>query len=205
MPQESEHYNRYIRATDLAILCGITQAAISFSKRKGEIVSNSSNLYDVENEKNAYFIKKQQAKRPHLKEKKATETTAINDAEELDLGDLTEESIEALDKRKKILDNQKKELEIKLLQFKEEQTKGNLIPSGLVANLISHLSRTFGTTYADQIELFIIEFCHKHKLSSTVSAAMNGELKAMINTAHDKSIQSAKADLKSVIEQSKTT
>lgn len=204
MPQEEEHYNRYIRATDLALLCGIGQPAISFFKKKGEIVSNSSNLYDIENEKNAYFIKKQRSKRPHLTEKKAPETTVTYETEEIDLEELTEESIEALDKRKKILDNQKKELEIKLLQFKEEQTKGNLIPSNLVSNLISHLSRTFGATYADQIELFIIEFSHKHKLSATVSAAMNGELKSMINTAHDKSIQAAKSDLKSVIEQSKT-
>lgn len=204
MSQEDENYNRFIRAADMAVLCGTSQQAISFFKKKGDIIANSLNLYDVENDKNAYFIKKQRAKRPHLTEKKAPETTVTYETEDLDLDDLSEESIEALDRRKKILDNQKKELEIKLLQFKEEQTKGNLIPSNLVSNLISHLSRTFGATYADQIELFIIEFSHKHKLSATVSAAMNGELKSMINTAHDKSIQAAKSDLKSVIEQSKT-
>lgn len=204
MPQENEYYNRYIRAADMAVLCGTSQQAISFFKKKGDVIANEDKLYDLENEKNANFIKKQQAKRPHLKEKKEPKTTATIDAEELDLSDLSEETLEALDKRKKILDNQKKELEIKLLQFKEEQTKGNLIPSGMVSNLISHLSRQFGTSYADQIELFIIDFCHKHKLNATVSAAMNGELKAMINTAHAKAIETAKADLKSVIEQSKT-
>lgn len=199
-----ETSNGLLKGVDLAVLCGLSTPAISFFKKKGEIVSNENNLFDINNEKNAYFIKKQQAKRPHLKEKKEPKTTETLVDDDLDLSELSEESIEALDKRKKILDNQKKELEIKLLQFKEEQTKGNLIPSGMVSNLISHLSRQFGTSYADQIELFIIEFCHKHKLNATVSAAMNGELKSMINTAHAKAIETAKADLKAVIEQSKT-
>jgi len=205
-----------LRANELAIKCNVSAGHISMAKKRGIIIKTPDGFFDIENPKNKAYIdgciakKTAAGKFDDLKfpEKKTTEFDIEVETIEpvTEIKDKETEALELylLDKNKKILDNQKREVEIRILNMKEEATKGNLIPTNMVANLVSELSRQFINSYNEGVELFVINFAHKHKLKGEASAALTGGLKEMINKAHDKAILSAKSNLESITEQAKS-
>jgi len=205
-----------LRANELAIKCNVSAAHISMAKKRGNVVKRPDGYYDIEDPVNKAYIDNCYAKKtaagkfddlvfPEKKEPEFdVEVETIEPVTEIKDKETEALELYLLDKNKKILENQKKEVEIRILNMKEEATNGNLIPTNMVANLVSELSRQFINSYNEGVELFVINFAHKHKLKGEASAALTGGLKEMINKAHDKAILSAKSNLESITEQAKS-
>jgi hypothetical protein len=82
-----------------------------------------------------------------------------------------------------------------------EHTKGKLIPTKLVSEVISALGVGFQNAYKNEASQLLIEIAQKTKMSDKDSAFFKGKLIDMINKAHTNSIKEAKDALKSLIEQ----
>lgn len=189
---------------------------VAYINQKRILVDKKTNKIDTDNATNFLFIAKQQAKglvKPEfMKLGKLPETLAEQkkrgrppknqkpiEGDNLKLGDGTIVSAFDLEVKKKMLDNEKKEVDIRVKKLEEQRLEGKSIPTFIVENLIAQLSKSFIKTYSDGTENFSTEFSHKNKMTVHQAAELKAGLVEMINKAHDAAIQQTKKDLKIII------
>lgn len=107
----------------------------------------------------------------------------------------------ALDAEKKQADIDWKRQQIKLLEIKEAQLRGEAIPTSLVMSIISMLGQSFQTTYKNGANVLVTNMCHELKADPILSAKMKGQLVGLINRSHEMAIDAAKKALESAIEE----
>jgi hypothetical protein len=108
-----------------------------------------------------------------------------------------------LERKKKLADLEKKNVDIRIALLTEQRLKGESIPTQLVKELINQLSKSFLESYRDKSEQLVINISHKNKLSAERTAEMKGELIKAINRSHDDAITEAMTSLKSILQQIK--
>lgn len=106
-----------------------------------------------------------------------------------------------LERRKKLADIEKKQVDIRIALLTEQKLKGESIPTNIVRDIITQMSKSFIESYRDKSEQFVINIAHKNRLSADQSAEMKGELIRMINKAHDDAISEAQAAMKAIVQQ----
>lgn len=105
-----------------------------------------------------------------------------------------------LERKKKLADLEKKNVDIRIALLTEQRLKGESIPTQLVRELINQLSKSFLESYRDKSEQLVINISHKNKLSAERTAEMKGELIKAINKSHDDAITEAITGLKSILQ-----
>lgn len=106
-----------------------------------------------------------------------------------------------LERKKKLADIEKKQVDIRIALLTEQKLKGESIPTSIVKEIITQMSKSFIETYRDSSEQFVINIAHKNRLTADQSAEMKGELIRMINKSHDDAISEAQAALKAIVQQ----
>lgn len=96
-------------------------------------------------------------------------------------------------------DLDKKLVDVRIAKLTESKLRGDNIPTKMVRDMISALSKSFISSYKDAADRFLIEISHRKRLSSDESAEMKGELVKIINMAHDRSIDAAKIEMKAIV------
>jgi len=96
-------------------------------------------------------------------------------------------------------DLDKKNIDIKLAQLKYEQDVGAYLPTDLVISLISHLGKSFLTTYKEGADAFLTEISHRTSMKSSDTAKCKGELIKIINKAHEKAVRHSKTQIKNIL------
>ena len=191
---------------------------VSYINQKRIVVDKKTNKIDTDNGVNILFIAKQKAKgkvkpefmnlgklpEPKTQPKKRgrpanSKNQKPIEGESLKLADGTIVSAFDLEVKRKMLDNEKKEVDIRVKKLEEQRLEGKSIPTFIVENLIAQLSKSFIKTYSDGTENFSTEFSHKNKLTVHQAAELKSGLVDMINKAHDAAIQQTKKDLKIII------
>lgn len=110
-----------------------------------------------------------------------------------------------MDLNKKEADLEYKEAQTRILMLKEAQLRGEQIPTELVKDMISLLSKSIISSYKESADAILIDISHRTKMSSENTAALKGKLITAINTAHDKAISEAIKRVKTIEDELKVT
>lgn len=107
----------------------------------------------------------------------------------------------SLDRQKTMADIELKESRIRILALEEAKLRGENIPTSMVADVISLLSRSFQTAYKNGAQQILLDISHELKMTPKQEAKFKGKLVRLINKAHDDGIKEAKLGLKNIVEQ----
>lgn len=107
----------------------------------------------------------------------------------------------SLDRQKTIADIELKEARIRILALDEAKLRGENIPTAMVGDLISLLSRAFQTSYKNGSQQILLDISHEMKMNPKQEAKFKGKLIRLINKSHDDGIKEAKMGVKNIVEQ----
>ena len=99
---------------------------------------------------------------------------------------------EAADLEKKLIDTKKAQLEYQIL-------KGTHVPTDMVRDTITELGKSMLVGYKEFADQFLTEIAHKFNFTPDDTAELKGKLTAGINSAHHKSIESAKKQITAIV------
>lgn len=109
--------------------------------------------------------------------------------------------LSSLDRQKAIADIELKEARIRILALDEAKLRGENIPTSMVGDLISLLSRSFQTSYKNGAQQILLDIAHELKMDPKQEAKFKGKLIRLINKSHDDGIKEAKMGVKNIVEQ----
>jgi len=112
-----------------------------------------------------------------------------------------ETSIHGLDEIKKQAEIDLKIAQIERTNLQNQKLRGDSIPTEMVKSTISILGHSFQSSYKNGAEAFILEFCHRLRVSAKIEAEMKGKLIDLINKSHGNAITEAKKSIESIVDQ----
>jgi hypothetical protein len=200
---------------DYAKICGLSPGNLSNYIKRGKVIL-SGEYVDDKVEQNITFLEKRiatmnqkvpddsiesiktaevETDKPKI-EKPRIQTPNITVPDERDDDN---QSFNALTKREKKVNIQKKEEEIKLLRLKEEKIRGQVIPIDVIKNLFRAHTQSIVTAQKDGIEDLLINISSEARISGEQLARLRGKMVEILNTAVDKAILSTKKNLSSIV------
>lgn len=128
----------------------------------------------------------------------------LDDETELpDSGELGEDfrSMSKLNKKKLVVEIQKKQREIALLRLREEKLNAIVIPTELVKVMFSQHTRSISTGFKNSLDNILTLIAKQAGLNINQIAELRGKLVGEINTAVDKSVIESKKNLNNIIKE----
>jgi len=199
---------------EFAELCGISLANLSTYKGRGKI-ELTDNKVDDKLPINASFLQKQLSKKGKL----STETrikTHENEQSTAALADVIDKkretavtktaatgkngSLHELEKEKKALDIQKTSEEIELLKKKNEKMEGELVPTGMVSNLLKLHFTSATNQFKNSIENILTEWTKKKDFTREELAELRGHMTGELNKSIQQSVKESQKNLHKLIE-----
>lgn len=188
--------------SDFAKECGVSEAYIGVYIGRGKVVLTSDGQVDSKQRDNFDFLRKQLDKK---KDKQVKETvisahistnTAKNNV-------LEQEEVDGYDlsMRKKAIDIEKVEVDVRLAKLKEEKLRGELIPVEIVKGLFLQHSQSILTEFKNSVENFITVIAKRKELNINEVAEIRGEIVQAINTAVDKAVDASKKNVNNIIKE----
>lgn len=188
------------RKADFVKLCGIQSKHLTTFIARGNVIVENG-LIDGDNPTNKFFIEKKQDKTapqkaeiglPIIKNQPSKVTLSPDE-------ETPGESLYLLDKKKKQLDIEKITVETRLLVLREDKQRGEVIPVGIVNNLIVQLMQNVVSESKNISDNMISVVSKKAGLNVNEIAILRSEQARSINLAVDKAIESTKKQLSSII------
>jgi hypothetical protein len=202
---------------DFAKMCGLTTGNLTVYITRKKVIASGDYIDDSILTNQEFLVKRRNAPHfksegpvfnpPKLRAIKPDTTlpevpNVVNDDEEDEVSDDDFEKLlkqsdnlgelfkvtTDLEKKKTIVEIQKKRKEISLLTIREEKFKGILIPTDLIRTLIQQHSRSTATEFKNSIDSILTKISKKKDLSVTEQAELRGELLDVINKTVDKSV-----------------
>ena len=104
-----------------------------------------------------------------------------------------------LKRRKEKAELDKKLIDIAAAELKYQQSIGKYIPTELVLAIISHLGKSFMTTYKEGADVFLTEITHRKAIPGKETAELKGILIKLINKAQEKAVRQSKTQVKNIL------
>ena len=199
---------------EFAELCGISLANLSTYKGRGKI-ELTENKVDDKLPINASFLQKQLSKKGKLStetgiktqenEQYATASEDIIDKKRENAVTKTAAtgkngSLHELEKEKKALDIQKTSEEIELLKKKNEKMEGELVPTGMVSNLLKLHFTSATNQFKNSIENILTEWTKKKDFTREELAELRGHMTGELNKSIQQSVKESQKNLHKLIE-----
>lgn len=197
--------------TDFASLCGLQMKHFNTYVDRKKIVLTGEYVNDTD-EANALFIEKRKKKTDKkglshapLTKKNEPFNDSTDDMSKMASFDQSEiksnksrENLTyvQLEKEKKLADLAKTEAETIYKNLQIEKVKGQNIPTDLVKNVISILSKSLISSFKDGSDSMLIEISKRKKLSGTETAELKGVFIKIINEASGKAVNEARKNIK---------
>lgn len=194
-------------------ICTIPSRHLSVLISRGTVVEKDK-LFDDKNDKNASFIKKQQEKqagneKEPVKKESPPEPIFITEEKEKEISTPGTErknkpvilSQYDLEKKLKEADLEKKEVDIRVALLKEQKLMGEAIPTNLVKNVITVLSKSIVSSFKDGAENLLIQISKRKALTIDEVAELRGLLVNIINSANHKAVEDSKKNIKIIVQE----
>lgn len=208
---------------DFATKCNIETKNLSVYITRKKVICLGDGMIDDADPRNALFLEKRKSKTETTET--AEEEIPLTDTE--DVGETTviqlkrpkksantgenEENIDenaslsALDKRKTLLEVQKKEADLEKVRLQNAKLKGEVIPFGLMNPLIAQNNQSIVTEFKNAGDELILEISKKKTLSGEEVAYLTGKLVYLINDAVRKAQDQTIKSLDLIIKDYKAT
>lgn len=201
--------------TEFAKLCDITLANLSTYKKREKVIVKDGKI-DDQLDVNASFLKQKLSKKGKLTVEntvKNIETSDNTDTSEKILTkkrnkstsitptDSSSGSLYHLDIQKKELDIQKTAEEIELLKKKNEKMEGELIPTGIVIEIMKLHFTSATNQFKNSIENILTEWTKRKDFSREELAELRGHLTGELNNSITKSVKESQRNLNKVLEE----
>lgn len=190
-----------------AELCGFGfdnsgRAKISMWEKRGKIVIEN-NLIDSENAINRDWISKQvdvnAGKQIETDQKQEFTTEKPQGIPVKTNVTAPVEGIYNLDKQLKQQELEKKQVETRILNLKEDKIRGEVIPTAIAVTILSQFSQQVTTQFKNGLEDVLTLFAKQKDLNVNEVAEMRAKLTSIINNSIDKAVDSSKSNMDSII------
>ena len=203
------------KQSEFAKLCGISKANLSTYKKRGK-VQITEDLIDDSLPVNADFLTKMLSKKGKLPSEitnntdENAKTTGSEDAvvnakreKATNTGNSDAEggSLHNLERQKKKLDIQKTAEEIELLRKKNEKMEGELIPTGLVQDLLRLHFLSATNQFRNSIENILTAWAKKKDFTREEIAEIRGFMLNELNKSIQLSVKESQQGLGKIIEE----
>lgn len=200
---------------EFADLCGLSLANLSTYKSRSKIELTDGKV-DDQKDINASFLKHQLSKKGKLSTENTVKTTETVDNTATSDQILTKKrnkststtptdngsgSLYHLDIQKKELDIQKTSEEIELLKKKNEKMEGELIPTGIVTELLKLHFTSATNQFKNSIENILTEWTKRKDFTREELAELRGHLTGELNNSITKSVKESQRNLNKVLEE----
>lgn len=191
---------------EFAELCGISQAHLSEYLRKKKVKAQGKGNFekiDDSIEPNYTFMKrhlasKLQAEKEKVGEVEIVEPVEVERSEPAEV-DKDVEAYVSLDQIKKAKDIEKISEEIELLKIKKEKLYGEVIPTSMVIDLISRMTKVIVVEYSNTCDKVITRISKKKKLNNDEVSELRAEIIEEINKASQKAKEESNKDIKTIV------
>ena len=185
---------------EFAALCKMTTGNLSNIIKRGKVIVKNNTIDDSIADNRDFLQKRKDYPDKELKvEKVLTVEKVIKTPNSSSKDSEGEINNYQLDRKLKAQDLKKREAETRLLNLKEEKIRGEHIPTELVRSLIIHLSQSFVTGFKNGLEDFITVVAKAKGMNVNEIAEARGELTRVINNTVNKSVESAKKSVDSIV------
>ena len=201
--------------TEFAKLCDITLANLSTYKKREKVIVKDGKI-DDQLDVNAAFLQHQLSKKGKLTAENTVKTVEIpdnsaasdqiltNKRNKLTTAPQTETgsgSLHDLNKRKKELEIEKISEETELLKKKNEKMEGELIPTGIVTELLKLHFTSATNQFKNSIENILTEWTKRKDFTREELAELRGHLTGELNNSITKSVKESQRNLNKVLEE----
>lgn len=180
--------------------------AIYISRGKVDLMDNG--MVDMENHKNKSFYQKRISKTGvEVDDSEIIPTEPVIIVDEpakkrtVNVKSSGNESLFELDLKKKRVDIELKEAEIRLKNIEEQKKLGELIPVDIVKTMMMTQAQSQVTSFKDAMDLFLVRISAKKKLTLEETAELKGGLIELINKAIDTSVENSKKTMRKIIDE----
>lgn len=205
--------DRFLRPADFGRLCGIPGKTpgvkITTYISRGLLKANEAGLLDIRSAKNKNFIAKslsensakKEVVKPKEQKRKSVSMTEdepedsdsgfnfkMNEDGSIDIGSLQAYSLTDI---KAIEDIRLKQVNIRLKNIEEAKLMGKMIDADYASESLLVFAQTFMRMMDDHLNGWIMDFCHRNKLSNVELGKLTGEAKKYINKSYDDALYSA--------------
>ncbi|MBC7486079.1 MAG: hypothetical protein H7282_04950 [Cytophagaceae bacterium] len=200
--------------SQFADLCGIekknARAYISTNIKRGRIVL-SGELIDDELEVNKDFLARalvNAEKREQPQQEESTNESAPGpkvskpiypDQPGKNLQKPNTTGNMSIEKALKQQEFEKKQVETRILNIKEQKLIGEVIPTDLVKMLFTQHSQSITTEFNNSISDLVTLFAKRNGMNTNELAEMRGQIVVIINTAVDKAVNLSKKNINNII------
>ena len=187
--------------SDFAKECGITEGYLGVYIGRGKVILTEDGQVDSKQRDNFDFLRKQlDKKKAKLKETIISNTIPDNNGRERPL-DQEEYDNYDLGLKKKSIDIEKAEVEVRLAKLKEEKLKGELVPVVLVNHLFKAYSQATITVQKDVMEEQLVIIAKEAGLTDEQIARIRNRVYELLNNGQEKAISLTKRSIKSLVEE----
>lgn len=187
--------------SDFAKECGVTDGYIGVYIGRGKVILTNDGQVDSKQRENFDFLRKQLDKKKNkLKETIISNTIPDNNGREKPL-DQEEFDNYDLGLKKKAIDIEKAEIEVRLALLKEEKLKGELVPVVLVNHLFKAYSQSTITVEKDVLEELLVIIAKEANLTDEQIAKIRNQTYNLLNSGQEKAIALTKRSIKSLVEE----
>ena len=189
---------------DFAGMCGMETRKLSIYIGRGNVVVTGEGYINDTDEKNRLFLEKHQSKKTGVGEDKKSNkskvvklkpTAPINETEDLPI-DTGNKPLYQIEREKKLADLEKTKAETVYKELQIQKMKGQNIPTELVKNVVSILSKSLISAFKDGSDLMLIEISKRKQLSGNETAELKGLFVKIINEANIKAVNEANKGIK---------
>ncbi len=201
--------------TEFAKLCDITLANLSTYKKREKVIVKDGKI-DDQLDLNAAFLKHQLSKKGKLSTENIVKTTETVDNTATSEQILTNKrnksaassstetgngSLHQLNIKKKALEIEKISEETELLKKKNEKMEGELIPTGIVIEILKLHFTSATNQFKNSIENILTEWTKRKDFTREELAELRGHLTGELNNSITKSVKESQRNLNKVLEE----
>lgn len=175
---------------------------------RGKVIKDENNMFDLEHPKNKAFYEKILSKRGNVSVDAEVIEPEVVTAKVVSSKKPPKESkgtdgisLFDLELKKKKVDIELKEAEIRLKNIEEQKKLGELIPVDIVKTMIMTQAQSQVTSFKDAMDLFLVRISAKKKLTLEETAELKGGLIELINKAIDTSVENSKKTMRKIIDE----
>lgn len=193
---------------EFAKKCGMPNNRLAIYISRGKVDLMDNGMVDMENHKNKSFYQKRISKTGvEVDDSEIIPTEPVIIVDEpakkrtVNVKSSGNESLFELDLKKKRVDIELKEAEIRLKNIEEQKKLGELIPVDIVKTMMMTQAQSQVTSFKDAMDLFLVRISAKKKLTLEETAELKGGLIELINKAIDTSVENSKKTMRKIIDE----
>jgi hypothetical protein len=189
-------------------LCGLDTSVKSNKDKfsvwisRGKIVLNKDGLVDDTIPQNRdWILRQQEVAGSNQKQHENIEVDQPKKVSRTSNIDAPEDGTYNLDKKYKVKQIEKLNVDIRLGELKEEKLRGEVIPVDLVRNIFTTHSQSILTTFKDAVEAILIGVSKKCNMSDENLSQSRMLMIGALNGAVEKSVSITKGKLKAIVDE----